>query len=128
MTHSAGPTWTRGRLAATLGECYGRTPAGAVDVAAVAKGFGRAQSTVRKWLRGTDEKPSAMPASRLRELTTGGRRVEREAVGKADYAREAIARIALPRDRGINPNGASRNGSNLTSCCSSRSTTDRGGS
>ncbi|WP_063043766.1 hypothetical protein [Nocardia pseudovaccinii] len=97
------PTWTRGRLAATLGECYGRTPTGKVDVTAVAAAFKRAPSTVRKWLRGTDDQPSAMPAARLRELTTGGPRTEREAVGKADYAREAIARIALPKDRGINP-------------------------
>ncbi|MEU6562584.1 hypothetical protein [Nocardia nova] len=98
-----GPTWTRGRLADTLGECYGRTSAGTVDIDAVAAAFTRAPATVRNWLRGTDGKPSAMPTARLRELTTGGPRTEREADGKATYAREAIARIAMPKDRGLNP-------------------------
>ncbi|WP_225731045.1 MULTISPECIES: hypothetical protein [unclassified Nocardia] len=101
MTTLTGPIWTRARLAATLGECYGRTASGAVDVAAVAADFAVAPRTVWKWLRGANDQPAAIPRARLRALTTGGPRVEREADGKVAYSREAIVQIGLPREIGV---------------------------
>lgn len=97
------PVWTRARLVNALADCYGRTPRGALDTAAVAADFGVIARTVRKWVHGADTAPAAIPAARLRTFTTGGARTEREAEGKAAYAREALALIAMPKDRGINP-------------------------
>ncbi|MBC7299533.1 hypothetical protein [Nocardia salmonicida] len=98
---STNSTWTRARLVAALADCYGRTPRGAVDTKAVAADFGVTPRTVRKWMHGADAALAAIPADRLRTLTTGGARTEREADGKAAYAREALAAIALPKERGI---------------------------
>ncbi|MBF6215811.1 hypothetical protein IU487_32960 [Nocardia puris] len=96
-----GPTWTRGRLAATLGEFYGRGPRGGVNVAAAAADLEVSTARVRRWLRGSNDQPAAIPPEWLRVLTTGGERVEREAAGKAAYAREAMIEIGLPKGRAI---------------------------
>ncbi|MCX5046250.1 hypothetical protein OG921_24060 [Aldersonia sp. NBC_00410] len=99
----AGPVWTRGRVAQLLRDCYGQTARGAVDVAAVARVENVSTRTVRRWIAGSDEAPAAIPAARLAALTTGGAAVEKHAAAKAEYAREAIRAIALPKGRGILP-------------------------
>ncbi|MFD6356665.1 hypothetical protein [Nocardia tengchongensis] len=94
---TTGPTWTRGRLAALLGEFYGRTPAGAVDVAAAARELKVHPRTVRRWLGGPDDAAAAIPAERLEALTTAG--LGRQAVTD----RANLERMMLPGGRGMLP-------------------------
>ena len=56
-----GPRWTRKRLTTMLLDCYGPTPRGAVDVAAIAHYAGVSPSTVRRWL---SKPPTRISAAR----------------------------------------------------------------
>ena len=90
-----GPRWTRKRLITMLLECYGPTPRGAVDVAAVAHYAGVSSSTVRRWL----SKPSsgsrrpAIPKHRLTQLQRGPAEVERRNEQQYQHALTALASI-----------------------------------
>ncbi|AGB27339.1 hypothetical protein Mycsm_07245 (plasmid) [Mycobacterium sp. JS623] len=89
------PQWTRRRLVAMLLECYGPTPRGSVDVAAVAHYAAVSPSTVRRWLG----KPSsgsrrvAIPKLRLRQLQCGPEEVERRNEQQYRHALAAMASI-----------------------------------
>lgn len=98
---TTGPDWTRGRLAALLGEFYGRGPRGGVKVAAAAADLNVSTARIRRWLRGHNDQPAAIPADWLQVLTTGGARTEIEAAGKAAYSRDAMTAIGLPKGRGV---------------------------
>src|SRR5688500_17809093 len=75
-----GPRWTRKRLIGMLTDCYGPTPRGAVNVAAVAAYAGVSPSTVRRWIargqQGNRRKP-AIPKHRITQLQRGPEVVER---------------------------------------------------
>lgn len=98
-----GPRWTRTRLHAMLLDCYGPTPRGAVDVAAVARYAGVSPSTVRRWL----SKPPAgtrrpvIPKGRLVQLQRGPQEVERRNEQQYQHALNATASIL--DDRSILP-------------------------
>ncbi|MFH5211555.1 hypothetical protein [Antrihabitans spumae] len=103
MTRTAGPRWTRKRLVDMLGHCYGFTPRGAVDTAAVAEHLAVSQRTVQRWMRGTNRQKAAIPAHRLHELLRAPAETELRSRQQAEYAREAIIQLALPRGRGVLP-------------------------
>ena len=90
-----GPRWTRKRLIAMLVDCYGPTPRGGVDVAAVAFYAGVSPSTVRRWLSppkpGTRRLP--IPTHRLVQLQRGPSEVERRNEQQHQHALNAIASI-----------------------------------
>lgn len=103
MTRTAGPRWTRKRLVDMLGHCYGFTARGAVDTAAVAEHLAVSQRTVQRWMRGTNRQKAAIPAHRLHELLRAPAETELRSRQQAEYAREAITQLALPKGRGILP-------------------------
>ncbi|HEY5856334.1 MAG TPA: hypothetical protein VIW24_20420 [Aldersonia sp.] len=100
---SAGPRWTRKRLVDTLAACYGRTPRGAVRVDAVAEDFEVTPRTVQRWMHGQNRQNAHIPERRLAQLMFGDAQSEVRRLQQAAYAREAIAQIALPKQRGILP-------------------------
>lgn len=91
----AGPRWTRKRLIAMLLDCYGPTPRGGVDIAAVAFYAGVSPSTVRRWLsppkQGTRRLP--IPKHRLVQLQRGPSEVERRNEQQHQHALNALASI-----------------------------------
>lgn len=100
---ATGPRWTRKRLVDMLENCYGRAPRGGVDTAAVAAAAGVSPRTVRRWIHGQNRQRAAIPPNRLQQLTFAPDEVELRNRQQSDYARDAIARIALPKGRGILP-------------------------
>ena len=89
-----GPQWTRRRLVAMLLECYGPTPRGAVDVAAVAHYAAVSPSTVRRWLaKPAGSRRVAIPKRRLRQLQCGPPEVERRNEQQYRHALAALASI-----------------------------------
>ena len=90
-----GPRWTRRRLTTMLLDCYGPTPRGAVDVAAVAHYAGVSPSTARRWL----SKPPpgsrrlAIPKHRIVQLQRGPEEVERRNEQQYQHALNAIGSI-----------------------------------
>lgn len=91
-----------------LGTCYGRTHTGHVDVAAVAESVGVSTRTVQRWLAGNNRCKAAIPHSRLVQLFRPPADTQRRSQQGADYAREAITKIALPKGRGIVPSWRTR--------------------
>lgn len=100
---AVGPRWTRKRLVDTLTACYGRSLRGGVRVAAVAADFDVSTRTVQRWIHGTNRQNAHIPARRLARLKYGDEQAEVRRLQQADYARDAIAQIALPKQRGILP-------------------------
>lgn len=90
-----GPRWTRKRLVNMLLDCYGPTPRGAVDVAAVAHYAGVSSSTVHRWLAKSPDgsRRIPIPKYRLRQLQCGPAEVERRNVQQYDHALAALASI-----------------------------------
>ena len=90
-----GPRWTRKRLITMLLDCYGPTPRGGVDVAAVAFYAGVSPSTVRRWL--SPPKPwirrLPIPKHRLVQLQRGPNEVERRNEQQHQHALNALASI-----------------------------------
>ncbi|MDY6870907.1 MAG: hypothetical protein SV966_10410 [Actinomycetota bacterium] len=90
-----GPRWTRKRLITMLLDCYGPTPRGGVDVAAVAFYAGVSPSTVRRWL--SPPKPGMrrlpIPKHRLVQLQRGPSEVERRNEQQHQHALNALASI-----------------------------------
>jgi hypothetical protein len=103
MTSRRGPRWTRKRLEMMLRTCYGETERGGVDVAVVAMACGVSTRTVRRWLSGTNRQLAAIPSPRLAQLRLPAPDSELRSQQQADYARDAITSIALPKGRGILP-------------------------
>ena len=90
-----GPRWTRKRLVAMLLDCYGPTPRGAVDVAAIAQYAGVSPSTVRRWLSRSQSgsRRLAIPRHRLTQLQRGPAEVERRNEQQYQYALNALGSI-----------------------------------
>ena len=95
-----GPRWTRRRLVAMLVECYGPTPRGALDVAAVAFYAHVAPSTVRRWLSTPPpgSRRPVIPQHRLVQLQRGPPEVERR---NDQQYRHALAAIGSITDEGL---------------------------
>lgn len=96
-----GPRWTVKQLARVLAVSFGTTPGGHPDTAAAAAGMGVSRRTVQRWLHGSNRHRARIPTARLAQLTRPAPEVLRHEEQAAAYAREAIARIALPKGRGI---------------------------
>lgn len=99
-----GPRWTRAKLVGMLLDCYGPTPRGAVDVAAVADYAGVSASTVRRWI-GPNPRPGvrrpAIPKHRIEQLQRGPAVVEHRNDQRYQHALRALTSIR--EDRGILP-------------------------
>lgn len=111
-TGTGGPTWTRARLVRVLRLCFGSTPTGGVDTAAVAAAMGVSRRSVQRWLHAPHGRSRApIPPARLAhliELTQPASLTLRREVQGADYALDAIARIGLGRGRGVLPSWRER--------------------
>jgi transcriptional regulator with XRE-family HTH domain len=85
---------------------FGTNTLGRPDTRAAAAALGVSQRTVQRWLHGTARNLAKVPAERLRQIHEFGL-PDPETLAQesktADYAREAIARIALPKGRGVLP-------------------------
>lgn len=102
MTHAAtvirpnaAPRWSRRRLIGMLLDCYGPSPRGRVDVAAVAAYAGVAPTTVRRWIS-RPQPPGrrlAIPKHRLAQLQRGPAEVERRNEQQYRYALNALSSI-----------------------------------
>ena len=92
-----GPRWTRKRLIGMLLDCYGPTPRGAVDVAAVAEYASVSASTVRRWLSSGHPHGSsrrlAIPKHRIVQLQRGPAEVERRNEQQYQHALNALTSI-----------------------------------
>lgn len=99
----AAPRWTRKRLEAMLGTCYGRTSTGHVDTAAVANAAGVSVRTVQRWMAGSNRQNAAIPHTRLLQLCRPPTHTQERSQQAADYASEAIMKISLPKGRGVLP-------------------------
>ena len=101
-----GPRWTRKRLIGMLIDCYGPTPRGAVNVAAVADYAGVSSSTVRRWIAGGQQqdrrrRKPAIPKHRVTQLQRGPEVVERRNQQQYQYALDALG--SLGDDQAILP-------------------------
>ena len=96
-----GPRWTIKQLTAVLAVSFGTTPNGGADTAAAAAALGVSRRTVQRWLHGSNRQHARIPAARLAQITKPDPTVLRHEEQAAVYAREAIARVALPKGRGI---------------------------
>ena len=98
-----GPRWTRKRLIAMLLDCYGPTPRGAVNVAAIAQYAGVSPSTVRRWLSRSNSgsRRPAIPKHRLTQLQRGPAEVERR--NEQQYQRALNALASIHDERSILP-------------------------
>lgn len=106
---AAGPRWTRKRLVDMLIACYGPSPRGAVNTAAVAAAAGVGESTVRRWIAsggGANNRRPAIPARRLTQLQLGSPELEYRNDQVYRYAVAAITDIAA--DRNIEPSWRQR--------------------
>jgi transcriptional regulator with XRE-family HTH domain len=85
---------------------FGHTARGRLDTRAAAEDLGVSRRTVQRWLHGAADEPPAIPAARLAqiiELSRPDPEVLEQERRDAQYAREAIRSVALPRGRGILP-------------------------
>ncbi len=98
---SGGPRWTTTQLAGALAIRFGTTTAGTPDTATAAAEMGVSRRTVQRWLHGSRRARAHIPAARLTQITCPDPQVLRQEDLSARYARDAIARIALPREKGI---------------------------
>ena len=99
-----GPRCTRKRLIGMLIDCYGPTPRGAVDVAAVADYAGVAPSTVRRWISRAQHghrRKLAIPKHRITQLQRGPEVVERRTEQQYQHALDALG--SLGDDQAILP-------------------------
>jgi hypothetical protein len=99
-----GPRWTRKRLVTMLIDCYGPTPRGAVEVAAVAEYAGVSPSIFRRWIAGgqqANRRTPSIPARRITQLQRGPEIVERRNEQQYQYALDALG--ALGDERAIRP-------------------------
>lgn len=105
-----GPRWTGRRLAWALELAYGRTARGGLNTRAAADGLGLSQRTIQRLL--AEPRRHVPPAAR-RELVSHNVLPSEQTLLKedqaAEYAREAIARIALPHGAGILPTWRAQN-------------------
>lgn len=92
----AGPRWTRKRLITMLLDCYGPTPRGGVDIAAVAFYAGVSPSTVRRWLSPpkSGTRRLTIPKHRLVQLQRGPSEVERRNDQQHQHALNALNALA----------------------------------
>ena len=101
-----GPRWTSKRLIGMLIDCYGPTPRGAVNVAAVADYAGVSSSTVRRWIAGGQQqdrrrRKPAIPKHRVTQLQRGPEVVERRNQQQYQYALDGLG--SLGDDQAILP-------------------------
>ena len=96
-----GPRWTVRQLEGVLALSYGAGPRGGPDTVAAAAALGVSRRTVQRWLHGSPRARARIPAQRLLQITLPTPQVLRQEEQAAAYAREAIARIALPKGRGV---------------------------
>ena len=85
---------------------FGVNSRGGPDTRAAAAALGVSQSTVYRWIRGQNRWLAKAPAERLDQIARAGlppAEVLRHEEQGAQYAREAIERIALPKHRGVLP-------------------------
>jgi hypothetical protein len=85
---------------------FGPSRRGGPDTAAAAAELGVSRRTVQRWLRprADDHVPiSSAHAAQVRDLAGLDEQVRRDETRTADYARDALARIALPKGRGVLP-------------------------
>lgn len=101
VSQGAGPRWTVKQLAEVLALSYGTGPRGGPNTAATAVDLGVSRRTVQRWLHGSNRQRAGIPANRLTQITRPDPLVLQHEAQAADYAREAIARIALPKGRGV---------------------------
>ena len=102
----AATTWTRDQLAVALLMLFGSARHGGPDTAAAAAELGVSRRTVQRWLRArADDRPpmSATHITQLQALARPDEQVRRDEQRTAGYARDALARIALPKGRGVLP-------------------------
>lgn len=102
----AAPAWSREQLAVALLMLFGSTRLGRPDTAAAAAEFGVSRRTVQRWLRPrADDRAPMSPshAAQVRALASPDEQVRRDEQRTADYARDALARIALPKGYGVLP-------------------------
>jgi hypothetical protein len=92
----SGPRWTRKRLVDMLIDCYGPSPRGRVNTAAVADYAGVTPGTVYRWIAGgpqANRRTAHIPAARLAQLQRGPRIVEERNQQQYDHALTAVANI-----------------------------------
>lgn len=102
----APPAWTRDQLAVALLMLFGPARRGGPDTAAAAAELGVSRRTVQRWLRapsGARAPMSSTHAEAVRGLAGVDEQVRRDEQRTAGYARDALARIALPKGRGVLP-------------------------
>lgn len=102
----AATTWTRDQVAVALLMLFGSARRGGPDTAAAAAELGVSRRTVQRWLRArADDRPpmSATHITQLQALARPDEQVRRDEQRTAGYARDALARIALPKGRGVLP-------------------------
>ena len=97
----SGPRWTVKQLSGVLALSYGVSPGGGPNTAAAAAALGVSRRTVQRWLHGSNRQRAGIPAQRLLQITRPAPMVLRQEEQAVDYAREAIAQIALPKGRGV---------------------------
>lgn len=92
-----GPRWTRKRLIGMLIDCYGTSPRGAVNVAAIANYAGVSPSTVRRWITCGHQKDRqrrpAIPKHRITQLQRGPELVERRNQQQYQHALDALGSL-----------------------------------
>ena len=102
----ADTSWTRDQLAVALLMLFGPTRRGGPDTAAAAAELGVSRRTVQRWLRPeADDRPpmSSAHAVQVQALAGLDEQLHRDEQRTAIYARDALARIALPKGRGVLP-------------------------
>lgn len=99
-----GPRWTRGRLADMLLDCYGPSPRGRVNAAAVAQHVGVTPATVRRWIAGgrsNRRRATPCPTTRITQLQRGPDLVERR--NQQLYERALAAIDSINAGQAIQP-------------------------
>lgn len=97
VTPVRAPRWTQKRFVDMLADCYGPSPRGPIDIAAVAAHVGVTPATVRRWLHNDRGAPSrvraGVPRRRLTQIQRASEEVEDRNEGRYRYALSAIAQI-----------------------------------
>lgn len=100
-----GPRWTQKRFVDMLIDCYGPSPRGPIDVAAVADHVGVTPTTVRRWLHNPNRPPSrvraGLPPGRITQLQRANDETETRNERQYRYALDAIDKVE--RDDTIPP-------------------------
>ncbi len=100
------PPWTREQVAVVLTLLFGAGRRGGPDTTAAAAALGVSRRSVQRWLHpgpGPTPAISAAHLAQVHALARPDEAVLRDEQRTADYAHDALARIALPRGRGVLP-------------------------